>query len=48
LNTDNMRCSLAPSRVAVWRVRRTKMGLSALAAAVLVNAGVLKYADLKL
>ncbi|KAK0731150.1 hypothetical protein B0H67DRAFT_474439 [Lasiosphaeris hirsuta] len=48
LNTDIMRCSLAPSRVAVWRVRRTKMRLSALAATVLVKEGQLKYADLKL
>jgi UDP:flavonoid glycosyltransferase YjiC (YdhE family) len=48
LNTDLMRCSLAPSRVAVWRVRRTQMRLSSLAAAVLVKQGVLKYSDLKL
>jgi UDP:flavonoid glycosyltransferase YjiC (YdhE family) len=48
LNTDNMRCSLAPSRVAVWRVRRSKVRLSALAAAVLVKQGLLKYSDLKL
>ncbi|KAK4672869.1 hypothetical protein QC763_106820 [Podospora pseudopauciseta] len=48
LNTDNMRCSLAPSRVAVWRVRRTHVRLSALAAAVLVREGWLKYTDLKL
>ncbi|KAJ4296089.1 hypothetical protein N0V88_004791 [Collariella sp. IMI 366227] len=48
LNTDNMRCSLAPSRVAVWRVRRSKIRLSALTAAVLVKEGWLKYSDLKL
>lgn len=48
LDTDNMRCSLAPSRVAVWRVRRTKTRLSALAAAVLVHEGVLQYSDMKL
>ncbi|KAL2136272.1 hypothetical protein VTI74DRAFT_4507 [Chaetomium olivicolor] len=48
LNTDNMRCSLAPSRVAVWRVRRSKVRLSALAAAVLTKEGWLKYSDLKL
>ncbi|GAB1310849.1 hypothetical protein MFIFM68171_01059 [Madurella fahalii] len=48
LNADNMRCWLAPSRVAVWRVRRTKVRLSALAAAVLVKEGRLKYSDLKL
>jgi len=48
LNTDELRCSLAPSRVAVWRVRRTKLRLSTLAAAVLVKEGVLKYSDMKL
>jgi UDP:flavonoid glycosyltransferase YjiC (YdhE family) len=48
LNTDDMRCSLAPSRVAVWRARRSKIRLSALAAAVLVKEGWLKYSDLKL
>ena len=48
LNTDNLRCSLAPSRVAVWRVRRSKVRLSALAAAVLVKEELIKYSDLKL
>ncbi|KAK4140289.1 glycosyltransferase [Dichotomopilus funicola] len=48
LNTDMMRCSLAPSRVAVWRVRRSQVRLSALAATVLVREGWLKYSDLKL
>ncbi|KAH8899439.1 UDP-Glycosyltransferase/glycogen phosphorylase [Thozetella sp. PMI_491] len=48
LNTRNMRCSIAPSRVATWRVRRTKTRLSPLAAAVLVKEGELKYSDLKL
>lgn len=48
LETDKMRCSLAPSRVAVWLVKRTKVRLSALAAAVLVKEGLLKYSDLKL
>ncbi|KAM7219278.1 hypothetical protein V8F06_005314 [Rhypophila decipiens] len=48
LNTDSLRCSLAPSRTAVWRVRRTKTRLSALAAAVLVSEGLLKFSDLKL
>ncbi len=48
LDTQNMRCSLAPSRVAVWRVRRTQTRLSTLASAVLVKEGLLKYTDLKL
>ncbi|KAK3394228.1 glycosyltransferase family 28 domain-containing protein [Podospora didyma] len=47
LNIDNLRCTLAPSRVAVWRPRRSKVRLSALAAAVLVKEGILKYSDLK-
>ncbi|KAK3989155.1 sterol 3-beta-glucosyltransferase [Cladorrhinum sp. PSN332] len=48
LDVDKMRCSLAPSRVAVWRVKRSQVRLSALAAAVLVKEGWLKYSDLKL
>ncbi|KAH9892140.1 glycosyltransferase family 1 protein [Xylariomycetidae sp. FL2044] len=48
LDLDSLRCSIAPSRVAVWRVRRTKTHLSALAAATLVNNGYLQYSDLKL
>ena len=48
LNADSMRCSLSPDRVAVWRVRRTQIRLSGLAAAVLQKEGVLEYDDLKL
>jgi UDP:flavonoid glycosyltransferase YjiC (YdhE family) len=48
LNMDDMRCSVAPSRVATWRVRRTKTRLSSLAAAVLVREGLIGYNDLKL
>ncbi|KAL2270208.1 hypothetical protein VTJ83DRAFT_2392 [Remersonia thermophila] len=48
LDADKMRCSLAPSRVAVWRVRRSQVRLSAMAAAALVKQGWLKHSDLKL
>ncbi|GAP85346.2 putative glycosyltransferase family 28 domain-containing protein [Rosellinia necatrix] len=48
LNVDALRCAVAPSRVAVWRVRRSKTHLSALAAATLVNSGCIRYSDLKL
>ncbi|KAI5927322.1 hypothetical protein F4810DRAFT_360708 [Camillea tinctor] len=48
LDVDNLRCSVAPSRVAVWRVRRSQTRLSAIAAATLVYLGYLKYSDLKL
>jgi UDP:flavonoid glycosyltransferase YjiC (YdhE family) len=48
LDMDNMRCSLAPSRAAVWRVKRTQIRLSALAAAVLGKEGLLDFGDLKL
>ncbi|KAI1384211.1 glycosyltransferase family 1 protein [Hypoxylon trugodes] len=48
LDVDRLRCALAPSRVAVWRLRRTQIHLSALAAATLVNNGYLRYSDLKL
>jgi UDP:flavonoid glycosyltransferase YjiC (YdhE family) len=48
LDVPNLRCSLAPSRVAVWRVKRTRTRLSALAATVLAKEGLLDFADLKL
>jgi hypothetical protein len=48
LDVDNLRCTLAPSRVAVWRVKRTQTRLSALAATVLAQEGLLNFADLKL
>ncbi|EFQ25397.1 glycosyltransferase family 28 domain-containing protein [Colletotrichum graminicola M1.001] len=48
LNTDELRCSIEPSRAAAWRVRRTKVKLSPMAAAVLVDNGLIKYSDLKL
>lgn len=48
LDYEKLRCSLSPSSIAVWRVRRTQVRLSALAAAVLVQEGVLQYTDLKL
>ncbi|KAJ3486582.1 hypothetical protein NLG97_g6585 [Lecanicillium saksenae] len=48
LDVDKLRCSVAPSRVAAWRVRRTKVRLSPLAATVLVEQNVIKYTDLKL
>ncbi|TEA14433.1 Sterol 3-beta-glucosyltransferase UGT80B1 [Colletotrichum sidae] len=48
LDTDSLRCTIAPSRAAAWRVRRSKVRLSPMAAATLVQQGLLKYSDLKL
>ncbi|KAM0220776.1 hypothetical protein ACHAQI_000243 [Fusarium lateritium] len=48
LDVDKLRCTLAPSRAAAWRVRRTQVRLSAFAAAVLVEHGLLQWSDLKL
>lgn len=48
LKVDTLRCSLAPSRAAVWRVKRTDLRLSAFAAGVLGNEGLLDFNDLKL
>ncbi|GAB0134164.1 hypothetical protein EsDP_00002546 [Epichloe bromicola] len=48
MDIESMRCSLAPSRAAAWRVRRTKVRLSPLAMSVLVDAGLLEYKDVKL
>lgn len=48
LDMENLRCSLDPSRVAVWQVKKTKVRLSALAAAVLSAEGLINFADLQL
>ncbi|KAL4815810.1 hypothetical protein BDW67DRAFT_185530 [Aspergillus spinulosporus] len=48
LDPDRLCCTLAPSRPAAWRIRRTKVRLSAFAACVLVNEGLLDFDDLKL
>jgi UDP:flavonoid glycosyltransferase YjiC (YdhE family) len=48
LKVDELRCSLAPSRSAVWRVKRTQTRLSALAANVLATEGLLDFGDIKL
>lgn len=48
LEVDKLRCSLLPERAAVWRVKRTQMRLSAVAAYVLAEKNILSFADLKL
>ena len=48
LRLSDLRCSICPDRVAVWRVRRTDIRLSALAATVLGTEGLLDFTDLKL
>jgi hypothetical protein len=48
LEVDRLRCTLAPSRVAVWRIKRTQVRLSAFAACTLANADLLDFHDLKL
>ena len=48
LDVDKLRCSLAPSRAAVWRLKRTEVRFSALAACTLSNEGLLDFNDLKL
>ncbi|KAK5084156.1 hypothetical protein LTR24_007516 [Lithohypha guttulata] len=48
LQTHELRCTICPGRVAVWRVRRMDIRLSALAATVLGNEGLLNFEDLKL
>jgi hypothetical protein len=48
LEVDRLRCTLAPSRAAVWRIRRTQVKLSAFAACTLANANLLDFHDLKL
>lgn len=48
LDMDELRCTIAPSRAAVWRLKRSDVRLSALAATVLANEGLLDFKDLKL
>jgi hypothetical protein len=48
LDADRLRCTLAPSRPATWRIRRTQVRLSAFAACTLANANLLDFHDLKL
>ncbi|RVX67242.1 hypothetical protein B0A52_09279 [Exophiala mesophila] len=48
LHLSDLRCSLLPNRVAVWRVKRTDIRLSTLAATVLGTEGLLDFSDLKL
>jgi UDP:flavonoid glycosyltransferase YjiC (YdhE family) len=48
LEVDRLRCTLAPSRAAVWRIKRTQVRLSAFAACTLANANLLDFHDLKL
>jgi UDP:flavonoid glycosyltransferase YjiC (YdhE family) len=48
LDVDKMRCSILPEKAAVWRVKRTQIRLSALAAYVLAEKEVISFADLKL
>lgn len=48
LEVDRLRCTLAPSRPATWRIKRTRVRLSAFATCTLVNANLLEFDDLKL
>ena len=48
LQVDTLRCVLYPRLPAVWRVRRTDIHISALAATVLGNEGLVDFSDLKL
>jgi len=48
MHLEDMRCTLCPETVAVWRVKRTDIRLSALAATVLSNEGLLDFTELKL
>ncbi|KAI1628039.1 sterol 3beta-glucosyltransferase [Exophiala viscosa] len=48
LHLPDIRCSLDPRRTAVWRIKRTDIRLSPLAAVVLGSEGLLDFSDLKL
>jgi hypothetical protein len=48
LSPNTVRCALATSRMAAWRVKKSDLKISALAAAVLVNEGLLTFKDLEM
>ncbi|KAL8913269.1 MAG: hypothetical protein Q9171_001916 [Xanthocarpia ochracea] len=48
LDVDSLRCSVAPSRAAAWRVKRTNVRLSPFAASLLAKEGLLDFGNLKL
>ncbi|ORY04538.1 hypothetical protein BCR34DRAFT_572560 [Clohesyomyces aquaticus] len=48
LPMDRLRCAIDPQQVAVWRVKHTNIRIGALAAAVLLEQGLLRTEDLKL
>ncbi|KAH7407275.1 hypothetical protein BKA64DRAFT_666200 [Cadophora sp. MPI-SDFR-AT-0126] len=48
INMDTMRCLMRPDLVAHWRVKNTNIRLSSLAAATLLDAGMLKFGSHKL
>ena len=48
VNMDTMRCLLCPELVAVWRIKKSSVRLSGLAASTLIDNGFITLADLKL
>jgi UDP:flavonoid glycosyltransferase YjiC (YdhE family) len=48
LNYETLRCQVMPGRAAVWRVKRSNITLSACAATVLADEGLLDFGNLKL
>jgi len=48
LDIDKLRCTLSPSRPAVWRVKRTQIRLSPFAMTVLLQEKLLSMDDIKL
>jgi hypothetical protein len=48
LSPTTVRCALATSHPAAWRVKKSDLKISALAAAVLVNEGLLTFKDLEM
>ncbi|KAI4220457.1 MAG: hypothetical protein LQ349_008081 [Xanthoria aureola] len=48
LDINSLRCSVAPSRAAAWRVKRTNIRLSPFAATLLAKEGLLDLGTLKL
>lgn len=48
INTDSMRCLICPNSIATWRIRKTNIRLSSLAAAVLLDEYLIHLTQLKM
>ena len=48
LNIESMKCLLSPNKIALWRIRKTNMRLSNLAASTLLDNNLIDVSQMKL